>query len=216
MVPPRTKQEIVDRLYTATEITDVLFTDLGIRYTMIGGTLLGSLRHGGLIPWDDDVDLAIPTDDLATLTGPGASLLAQQGYGLADSGCFLKIFALDSPVETSDDPLDTAEFRYPFVHIFPMTLVDDRLVYHEPARSRWPSDYFEPSEFDRLHRCRFGPLRLSCVPDTAARRYLDNLYGPDWPNQVRVHEPHGRDGHTATDIRSDLFEPALPRVEEDR
>ena len=48
--------EIMDAIVHACE-------NLGLRYVIYAGSLLGAIRHKGFIPWDDDIDIIMPRED---------------------------------------------------------------------------------------------------------------------------------------------------------
>ena len=42
---------------------DQVCREHGLRYYCWAGTMLGAVRHGGFIPWDDDMDICMPRPD---------------------------------------------------------------------------------------------------------------------------------------------------------
>ena len=59
----KTVQEIERKnLSVMTEVCE----KLGIDFFAYGGTLIGAVRHKGFIPWDDDLDVALPRQDYMT------------------------------------------------------------------------------------------------------------------------------------------------------
>ena len=40
-----------------------LFNADNVNYSIYAGTLLGAIRHGGFIPWDDDIDIVMERNE---------------------------------------------------------------------------------------------------------------------------------------------------------
>lgn len=52
----------------------------GLKYYMLGGTMLGAVRHQGFIPWDDDMDVGLPREDYEKLISLPQSAFPEHTY----------------------------------------------------------------------------------------------------------------------------------------
>ena len=90
-------EDIQQRVLSILLSIDKVCREHNITYYISDGTMLGAIRHGGFIPWDDDADIAMPREDYERLIEHGAEWLPEPLELLCVekdpkcSGAFLKI-----------------------------------------------------------------------------------------------------------------------------
>ena len=60
-------KELHKCLLNITKEIDKICKENHIQYTLMGGSLIGAIRHNGFIPWDDDMDIGLLYDDYKKL-----------------------------------------------------------------------------------------------------------------------------------------------------
>jgi len=59
--------QLQDRIFCNMVAFDRMCREHGLRYYLWAGTMLGAVRHKDFIPWDDDMDVAMPRPDYERL-----------------------------------------------------------------------------------------------------------------------------------------------------
>ena len=66
-IPPERLRDLQLQQLRVLEYLEGMLQRHGLKYYLNEGTLLGAVRHQGYIPWDDDIDIAIPRGDYERL-----------------------------------------------------------------------------------------------------------------------------------------------------
>ncbi len=117
--------------------------ELGIRYTVYGGTAIGAVRHQGFIPWDDDVDVCMPRPDYERFLREAPDAVGEDFVvtSQASHRDYPKTFAVMGLRGTEFVPAAARgrEFPVPIgVDVFPLDRMPvDHRVYQAQNRRTW-------------------------------------------------------------------------------
>jgi len=176
-----TPKNIIEQLYQLMYDTHRILTNNGVEYWVDGGTLLGAVRHGGIIPWDDDLDIGMTNSNVRKFLGLRNSF-KKCGYEISRVFFGYKIFYSKHKL------LKGANYSFPFVDVFPCK-IDKTTGEIKPslkrARDTFPKEMFFEEEMFPLRTYKFGDF--SVMGPKTASDYFTRYYGRDW-NEIAYRE----------------------------
>ena len=180
-----TKNQAKTLYRTLKHLNDILI-DNNISYWVTGGTLIGALRHRGIVPWDDDGDICIMRKDIKKFRTKVVPKLEKLGYfveeGLLDDDGNKNSCALDKKKNTCTWFVEHNSKHSLGVDIFVMERVGPLVTYSDPgwrtADNGGKTCFFIYKYIFPLVPVRFGNFWVM-TPHNAVD-HLNQCYGTDW------------------------------------
>lgn len=177
---PKTPPAKVDQIYDLLQIVNALLRENHIPYSMDGGTLLGAVRHKGVIPWDDDGDLFLMENDKGRFLAL-SDQLKEKGVILQDTQ--LEAFKLSFDAKTLKQRYGITEKEAANVDVFVAEEDSDGIIRYKSHfhKHQFPKEYFYRDELQHMQDYPFGPPEKGLVLSGPANagRYLNTFYGPE-------------------------------------
>ncbi len=183
------KDELKETYLGILEYIDNICRKYNIEYSIGCGTLLGAVRHGGFIPWDDDVDIVILRDEYEKLI-KAIRDDSDEIYGVVtpnDKGYFYNFAKVtDKRTLLIEDNWPTYEKIGVNIDLFPQDYLPEEnpssLVY-----KAWEYDKglkFCLTDIAYAHKKRYMRLfkRLARFKEVGKMREYDEWY---WKNKVQ-------------------------------
>ncbi len=124
------RQEYRKLLLQALSFSIKFFKRHNLHYVACGGTVLGAIRHKGLIPWDDDIDLYMPRNDYEKLLRLNDELNSE-GYEVIshyNDGYYLPFAKIVNKNTTIWERKELPFVFGVFVDVFPLDFFDDTVA----------------------------------------------------------------------------------------
>ncbi len=212
--------KIAGILYRQLKVTSKIFRENGIRFWLSSGTYLGYVRHGGIIPWDDDIDIQIHHEDREKVLGLKDEFAK---YGLLVHDKQKENFNIKI-CQMCDPKKEYSKCDYPAIDVFTSKQDGDSYYFgYKNARKNWPEDRWHKDNIENLREVEFGPGIIAYVPSGAGLEvngsddnyYLRENYGKDWyylAYRIWNHAEHRRfkreevyiQNHTPVDFDADV------------
>lgn len=178
---------------------DVVLQEANVRYWIIGGTLLGAVRDGGVIPWDDDADVGVLASEWRAARSRLDAVAQKQGIRIEPAwvGPSEKVrFALDDALTESQKRVFVDIFEFNDATVTGASADGTLRPTSTYALIAFPTEWWRPDEVFPLRRYRLRQLH-GTAPDAEPvdavdvwgpaiyERYLDAKY-PKWQSRVVV------------------------------